>query len=162
MSAVLSPCGTYRYRLDRDLVGGSGQTTVIMINPATADAETDDHTIRKLLGFGKGQWARLTVGNLFAFRATDVRGLAHARDPIGPENDWHLEQVIAEADRLVFAWGPLAKLPGALRTRWQVAARMAARAGRQPLSIGPVATDGHPKHPLMLPYSHTLRPWRWP
>lgn len=164
MSAVISDCGTYRYRLDRELWGngGCGQTTVIMVNPSTADAEKDDATIRKLLGFGGRRWAHIVVGNLFAYRATDVRELATAADPIGPENDAHLRQMIGEAFRLIFAWGPTSKLPKRLRTRWRAVHEMALRAGKEPLSIGKPAKDGHPCHPLMLPYSLELQPWSPP
>lgn len=39
-SAVISPCGTYRYRLERrwPVQPSYGQATVIMVNPSTADA----------------------------------------------------------------------------------------------------------------------------
>jgi hypothetical protein len=159
VSAIISECGKYRYRLERKLWdAGSGQTTVIMVNPSTADAETNDATIRKLIGFGS-RWSHLVVGNLFAYRSTDVRQLAVVDDPIGPENDAHLEQMIKESFRLIFAWGPAGKLPQRLRGRWRVIDKMARTAGKQPLSIGPVAMDGHPKHPLMLPYNSELRDW---
>ena len=50
-SAIISACGTYRYRLERE-GRGDGATAVIMVNPSTADATLDDPTIRKLRGFG--------------------------------------------------------------------------------------------------------------
>ena len=50
--AIISPCGTYRYRLERPDVFGDFTTAIIMVNPSTADAENDDATIRKLKGFG--------------------------------------------------------------------------------------------------------------
>lgn len=166
MSAVISPCGLYRYRLERswDVPGtdGYGQTTVIMVNPSTADATANDATIRKLLGFGGGRWANIVVGNLFAYRSTDVKALASAADPIGPENDEHLRKMIGEAFRLIFAWGPTSKLPKHLRNRWRIVDDMARSLGKEPLSIGPTAKDGHPCHPLMLPYSHKLQPWSRP
>lgn len=160
MSAIISPCGTYRYRLERQCEG-DGQTTVIMVNPSTADAAQDDATIRKLRGFGaRRHWGRIVVGNLFAYRATDVRELATAPDPIGPDNDAHLLDMIREADRLVVAWGPMSKLPKRLRTRFRRICEMASLVSRRPMSIGLPAKDGHPRHPLMLPYSCELEPWR--
>lgn len=51
MSAIISPCGKYRYRLERE-GPGEGATAIIMVNPSTADAENDDRTISKLRGFG--------------------------------------------------------------------------------------------------------------
>lgn len=160
MSAIISDCGVYRYRLER-AGPGEGQTTVIMVNPSTADAERDDATIRKLKGFGERyQWGRIVVGNLFAYRATDVKELATAADPIGPENDLHLMDMLREADRFVVAWGPMAKLPKRLRTRFRRVLEIAHMVSRRPMSIGKPAKDGHPCHPLMLPYSLELQPWR--
>lgn len=162
MSAIISDCGRYRYRLERDGLG-DGQTTVIMVNPSTADAERDDATIRKLRGFGERyRWGKIVVGNLFAYRATDVRELRSAPDPVGPENDSHLMDMLREADRFVVAWGPAAKLPKRLRTRFRRVLEIGAFVSRQPLSIGKPAKDGHPCHPLMLPYSLELQPWSPP
>jgi hypothetical protein len=158
---VISECGRYRYRLERSRNEGSGDTVFIMVNPSTADHENNDHTIRKLLGFAsRNGWDNLVVGNLFAFRATDVRELATAADPIGPENDEHLKAMISGALRLIFAWGPTSKLPKRLRTRWRTIYGMARDVGVIPHSLGPPAKDGHPCHPLMLPYTRRLEPWR--
>lgn len=160
--AIISACGQYRYRLERD-GPGEGQTTVIMVNPSIADAETDDATIRKLKGFGERyQWGRLVVGNLFAFRSVEVRTMAISPDPIGPENDQHLMDMLREADRFVVAWGPMAKLPKRLRTRYRRVLEIASMVSRRPLSIGAPARDGHPCHPLMLPYARELQPWERP
>lgn len=158
-SAIISDCGQYRYRLSRQ-GPGQGSTAVIMVNPSTADATVDDATIRKLLGFGaRNQWGEIIVGNLFAFRATDVRELGRVPDPIGPENDDHLRQIVSNADRVVFAWGPLAKQPKHLRDRWRTVRNLAHAVGHKPLCIGPVAKDGHPKHPLMLAYDLPTVEW---
>ena len=162
-SAVISPCGQYRYRLERSwevpAASSYGQTTIIMVNPSTADATNNDATIRKLIGFGSGRWANIVVGNLFAYRATDVRELANASDPVGPENDEHLRRMIGEAFRLIFAWGPTAKLPKQLRDRWRVVDVMARKLGKEPLCIGKPAKCGHPRHPLMLAYAEPIQPW---
>jgi hypothetical protein len=122
-SAIISPCGRYRYRLERE-GPGEGRTVVIMVNPSTADAEQDDATIRKLKGFGaRNGWGRIIVGNLFAYRATDVRELAKVDDPFGPRNDWHLHRMIDESSRVIVAWGPSGKLPRYLRNRWREVCR---------------------------------------
>lgn len=152
----MSACGSYRYRLER----GSGETAtaIVMVNPSTADATQDDATIRKLRGFGeRNGWGRIIVGNLFAYRATDVRELARVADPVGPANDDYLAHIVRHADRVVVAWGPLAKLPSPLRGRWRQVCRLF---GPRPVfSIGVSANDGQPKHPLMLPYDSPLIPW---
>ena len=118
MSAIISECGHYRYRLDREIYPFKPAVAVIMVNPSTADATTNDATIRKLLGFGERRgWGRLIVGNLFAWRSKDVHDLANAADPIGPENDAHLRQIFLEADCVIAAWGPSAKVHKPQRSR---------------------------------------------
>src|SRR5690348_16717742 len=109
--ATISYCKRYRYRLGRRF--GDGPTLMfVMVNPSTADADQDDQTIIKCIGFAKrAGYARIVVGNKFAFRATDVRRLREAVDPIGPENDEHLRAMMADADCVVAGWGQLAKLP---------------------------------------------------
>ncbi|CDO34763.1 DUF1643 domain-containing protein [Novosphingobium sp. KN65.2] len=159
MSAIISDCGRYRYRLERD-GPGEGATAIIMVNPSTADAEQDDATIRKLRGFGeRHRWGRLIVGNLFAYRATDVRQLGKVRDPIGPENDNHLIRILAECHQVVCAWGPIAKQPKYQRNRFINVLSLINGACLDPKSIGPAAKCGHPKHPLMLPYDSPILPW---
>lgn len=134
-----------------------------MVNPSTADAEQDDATIRKLIGFGKRNgWGRLIVGNLFAYRATDVRELGKVRDPIGPANAGHIAAMLSEADRVVFAWGPVTKQPALLRSNWRAVHHAAHMVLKEPFSIGPPAKCGHPKHPLMLPYDSQIIPWSKP
>jgi hypothetical protein len=131
-----------------------------MVNPSTADATENDATIRKLLGFGERHgWGKLIVGNLFAYRATDVRELGRVSDPFGEGNGSHLIRIFEEAQHVIFAWGPLAKQPRYFRHIWRVANAYALEAGHTPLCIGPPAKDGHPKHPLMLAYSEPIAEW---
>ena len=163
MSAIISSCGQYRYRLERD-GPGEGSTAIIMVNPSTADAEKDDATIRKLRGFGqRNGWGKLIVGNLFAYRATDVRELGKCSDPIGPDNAAHLAKIMVDCDRIIYAWGPLGKQPKHLRSTWRhVDYAVRSRALKQPHSIGVPAKDGHPRHPLMLAYAEPILPWLAP
>jgi len=170
-SAVISPCGTYRLELARDveldplMVGllGPGCTTLLIgVNPSTADAVQNDATIRKDIGFAQRLgWARILKGNKFAYRATDVRELAMAADPVGPGNDVHLERMMREAAIVVACWGPLSKLPARLRGRWREVVAIAERVGK-PLHCFGTAKDGQPLHTLMLPYSTPLVRWSPP
>lgn len=162
-SAVISPCGLYRPRLERRLASPSGPVISLgMVNPSTADATLNDHTIRKGIGFGdRAGGSRLLVWNKFSFRATDIKALRTAIDPIGPDNDRHIEAILREADLHIVAWGPLNKLPRHLRRRWEVVVEIADRVGARLLCLG-TANDGHPRHPLMVPYSQALISWSPP
>ena len=57
-TAIISADGQYRYSLTRllALLGGERNVVVIMLNPSTADADQDNSTIRRLIGFAK-RWA---------------------------------------------------------------------------------------------------------
>jgi hypothetical protein len=158
-TAVLSPCNRYRYRLDR-VIGASPTTMALIgVNPSTADATTDDATIRKDMGFARRHGCgRIIKGNKFAFRATDVRKLRGCSFPIGEDNDKHLAEIFAEADVIVVAWGPLAKLPPDLRYRWKRVVSLTSK----PLMCFGTAQDGHPRHTLMLAYDTPLVEWRAP
>lgn len=165
MSAVISPCGRFRYRLERQLEsdGLDGRKLiVVMVNPSTADASADDATIRKVKGFAdRNGYSQIIVGNLFAYRSTDIKGLASVDDPRGEHNNRYLQAMIWERGDVLFAWGPVAKVPKRFRTRWTTVAKMVRDAGKTPLCLG-VCNDGHPRHPLMVPYSQPLEPWSAP
>lgn len=159
MSAVLSPCGWYRYRLERH--GSDGPLVgVVMVNPSTADAVDDDATIRKLKGFAeRNGWGGFVVGNLFAWRAKDVTDLGRSPEPVGLDNDLHLQDIFEEVDLILVAWGRLAKLPPALRNRWREVADMIHRADKPVLCIGETVEGGQPRHPLMPGYDTPILPW---
>ncbi|MBY0395626.1 MAG: DUF1643 domain-containing protein [Thermoleophilia bacterium] len=164
-AAVFSPCGAFRYRLERtsaDLVDAARARTltVVMVNPSTADEHADDPTIRKVQGFAlRAGFNRVIVGNLFAFRSTDIKGLARVADPRGGRRNLEeLARMIGEADALLFAWGPVAKVPRQWRGRWMTVADLAEKAGKIPLCLG-TAQDGQPRHPLMVAYAQPLEPW---
>lgn len=158
MSAIISECGHYRYRLERTFDGApeSGVVAFIMVNPSTADAEQDDPTIRRCITFAKRQGARkLLVGNLFAFRATDVKELPWP-GAIGPDNDKHLADICQAADIVIAAWGPTSKLRiPVLRTRWKYVVKLVGK----PLHCLGTAKDGQPRHPLMLRADAPLELW---
>lgn len=70
MSAIISKCGMYRYRLERDVQPEGLVFGYFGVNGSTATATEDDHTVRKWIGFTKVNGGRrFIVGNAFAFRA---------------------------------------------------------------------------------------------
>jgi hypothetical protein len=166
MSAVFSEGGEeraiFRWRLDRPVQETGIVAALVGVNPSVAGVEKNDHTIRKDIGFAqRNGWRHIIKVNKFAFRATDVRQLATAFDPIGPENDAYLSQAFTDADVIVPCWGPLTKLPKRLRRRYIEVCRIAERAGKPLMCLG-TANDGQPLHTLTLAYETPLVPWSRP
>lgn len=153
-TATLSNCGAYRYMLGRSWDQSLPVLAFVMLNPSTADADQDDPTIRKCIGFAKRLgFGAITVVNLYAFRATLPVDLKSAGYPVGPGNDDFIEIAVNDgADAVICAWGSNAKglaRPGevvALLKRW----------GRKPMALR-INAGGIPAHPLMLPYSCQLQ-----
>ncbi len=156
MSAIISECGLYRYRLERDVAMDGPVFAFIGVNPSTADAVENDATVRKWIGFVK-RWGgkRFLVGNAFAYRSKDVRVLAAAADPIGLMNDWHIMQMAAQADVIVPCWGDTAKVPKRLRARFGFLAEMLTGADK-PIQCFGLTKGGDPLHPQMLAYATPL------
>lgn len=157
---MLSDCERYRYRLERRWSPDGGTVAFIGVNPSTADAEVDDQTVRKWRGFAtRWGFGSFVVGNLFAYRSTDVRGLAQQPDANGPENDRHLAALIAEANLVVPCWGARGKLPRKLWPRID-AVRQLIRQSKRPVRILGLSASGDPLHPLMLGYDRKLTEWQ--
>jgi hypothetical protein len=155
--AIISDCGLYRYRLDRRVADAGPVYAFFGVNPSTADAALDDATVRKWRGFVT-RWggSRFIVGNVFAFRATDVKALATAATPIGPLNDRHLHDICEEADILVPCWGDRGKLPPRLRVHLDYCLAYVQAMGKPVMAFGR-SKGGDPLHPLMLGYDTALR-----
>lgn len=153
-SAVLSPCGTWRYQLRRRWAVGSGsggRLVVVMLNPSKADGKTDDPTIRKVVGFAQ-RWgySEILVVNLFAYRATDPKVLKtlSKEQAIGPENDVYIGAALADADGVVVAWGA----NGGLFDRDDEVLAMIDTMTLAAPSAFRITKKGMPEHPLYVPY----------
>jgi hypothetical protein len=75
MSAVISPCGRYRYRLDRPLSARGPTIAFLLHNPSTADAENEDPTSRRGIGFANRKGmphiaaSRVVCGNRISMKS---------------------------------------------------------------------------------------------
>ncbi len=157
MGAVISDCGRYRYRLDRCFGMLVGPVYAFFgVNPSTADADVDDATVRKWTGFVR-RWggSRFIVGNVFGYRATDVRELARCADPVGRDNLAYLTMICAEADILVPCWGNETKVPRQLRHHFRITMDALDGLGKPVMCFG-LSKAGDPLHPLMLGYDTPL------
>ena len=146
----------YRYALGRTWDVTRPPTLWILLNPSTADHNSDDATTRRLAGYAAAWGCGGSVlVNLFALRTTDPKRLRCALDPVGPGND----DVIVRAATLaasdpVCGWGD----HGALLGRGQAVAEMLiARSFR--LTALAVNATGCPSHPLYR--ARCLTPSRW-
>lgn len=177
--AEISHDGTYRYKLWREWRGthdrsnwrwfgakdGAGEEIgepktclFVMLNPSTADGESDDPTIRRCVGFAKAwRYEYLEVVNLFAYRAmnpADLFAFAKAGgDIIGIENSTIIADAAQRAGIVVCAWGASAAAKGygfhvdTVRGWLDPAPQFA---------LG-FTKDGSPLHPLYVPYDATLQ-----
>ena len=159
MTAIISECGQYRYRLEREVQHEGKVFAFFGINPSTADDVIDDPTVKKWRGFmQRNGGRRFIVGNVFAFRSTDPKVLSTVEDPFGPDLPHHLRTIIAEADVLVPCWGRLMKMPRELRGAPAQLLDVLVNSGKPVLHFGVTACK-QPMHPLMLGYSTPLLPW---
>jgi hypothetical protein len=144
--------GEYRYSLERSWDLQLPRTCWLMLNPSTADADTDDHTIRVVTAFSRAfGHGSFVVANLFAYRATDPKRLYTAADPIGPRNDEAILAAVSSADLVVAAWGN----HGVFQERSRHVRVLLAQHGIA-LTALRITKSGEPSHPGRLP--HALRP----
>lgn len=157
MSASISPCGQYRWRLERRFDSGSrGPMLFVMLNPSTADADMDDATIRRCISFAKRDgYSGIVVVNLYGFRATDPAELWLQSDPIGWLNDCFIINECHRVDDVVLAWGATAR-PG----RVAEVVHMIESAGPRMLCLGVTKHGGHPRHPLYVKGDQPFVPWQ--
>jgi len=131
---------------------------LLMLNPSVADDEQDDRTITKSMAIARHQGCgRLDVGNLWALRSTDPGILRTDPDPIGPDNDQYLAQMLQSAQLTICAWGTKARyLPG----RAEAVSKLIAVAGVTPMALR-LTGAGFPSHPLARGrdyFPHTVNP----
>lgn len=154
--AVISPCSRYRYQLARSWPGTGGTVCFVMLNPSTADANLDDPTIRRCIGFVQRLGgAKLLVVNLYAYRSTDPKMLAEQQDPEGEDNQHWIDLAVRDSQTVIAGWGVLKPpLPQSIRRRIE---RLRARADKI-WCLGKTK-DGHPRHPLYVKADQPLVEW---
>lgn len=95
----------YRYVLWRHMNTTLPIVAYIGLNPSTANENTNDRTIQKLikitLNNGYGGFYML---NLFGIISSKPEILVNHPDPIG-DNDIYLQATIAQVDKVICAWG---------------------------------------------------------
>ena len=157
MSAILSDCSLYRYRLEREVNTDANLVYAYFgINPSTADAVDDDRTVEKWIGFTeRNDGKRFIVGNVFALRSTDVKALSTTPDPLGPDNLAHIQSIIDEADILVPCWGARGKISKSLHVHLDALMERLLASKKPVLCFGKTKSND-PAHPLYVAYATSL------
>lgn len=151
-SGRLSECRNYRYLLTREF-GGDSTCLFVMLNPSSADAEKNDPTIRRCIGFARREgFGRLEVVNLYGFRSASPATLLSAKDPVGPDNDPVIQDALGRADAVILAWGNHAEKPRTTTIR-----NLIELSGKPAFCFG-LTKLGQPKHPLYLSANAVLVP----
>jgi len=144
---IFSPDRTYRYVLRHRCTNVTSRRqrriAWIGLNPSTADEFTLDQTLAAVCRYSrKWGFTQVVMLNLFAFRATDPRDLKRATDPIGPENDKHLQAEVCSADRVIACWGDYG--------RFLARDRQVSDVLGVPFQCLVINRSGAPHHPLYL------------
>ncbi|MFF7335389.1 DUF1643 domain-containing protein [Streptomyces sp. NPDC008150] len=146
---------TYRYLLTRIWNPAMPPAVFVMLNPSTADASSNDPTIRRCLSYAvREQAGGIVIANLFALRSTDPRALTRHSDPVGPYNDAFLRRAAAGAHRVIAAWGGGGFQGGRAERVLEMLGGM-----RIPVSCLGVTATGQPRHPLYLRKDAALVPY---
>ena len=145
-NAIISECGTYRYSLARIWERGRKLVLFVGLNPSTADAYSDDPTIRRCVGFAQSWgFGGLIMCNMFTFRCTDPEEIPATANLNGPLWLPSIMTCCLCCDLAICCWG---------------AHRLAARQydfanlieklmHKRPSCLG-LTKNGSPKHPLYL------------
>lgn len=160
--ALFAPGEKHRYLLWRI---DEGRATIkrfelmmfVGLNPSTADALTDDNTVRRCRRFARDHGFRgLLMTNMFAYRTRWPKVLYQAEKDgvniVGEENDAYLHWAARFAGQVVVAWGAV---PG----RAIVRATHLSGVLRRDLWCFGKTQDGHPRHPLFLRADTKLERW---
>jgi len=150
-TADLCESGLYRYALTRIWKPEAGLVGFIMLNPSTADAEVDDATIRKCMGFAdKWGYGGITVANLFAYRETSpavLKDNAYEIDCVGPRNNAAILKAANDSQLLIAAWGNHGKLLNRDKAVRKLLSEHLLH------SLDGLSKTGQPNHPLYKKYT---------
>ena len=156
-AAAFSPCGRYRWWLQRSWDPGRPALVFVGLNPSRADARRDDPTLRRLVAYARSWgFGSLEVLNLFARVAVRAVVLRQLDDPVGRSNDdWIRGCLERQPEATVWlGWGN----GGAWRGRDRQVLALLAEQGVGPVALA-VTAAGQPRHPLYCPAAMTLGPF---
>jgi hypothetical protein len=142
----------YRYRLWRIWDHDKPLVCYVMLNPSHATDETSDNTMTRaakaaaMMGFGG-----MLIVNLFAIRSEDPSIIETHPNPVGPENDEHIQAAVDDAEAVVAAWGVAGS------TTYRERAQTVVDRIEDDLYTLLLTEGGHPHHPARLSYDTVKR-----
>jgi hypothetical protein len=146
--AVLSVDEKHRYRLDRTWDREKPVLVFIMLNPSTADAKTDDPTIRRCMSFADDLGCGgVSVYNLFSLRTPYPEELWRSTDRVRLEALAELLHGLATINYVdvVAAWGAAPKAT----ERAERVKQALSESGVTTMCLGRTKS-GAPRHPLYI------------
>lgn len=145
----------YRYWLTREWDERLKRVCWIMLNPSTADADSDDPTLVKVQTFSRlWGYGSCVVVNLFAFRSTLPLVMKEfSGNPEGAYNNDVILESARNSSLVVCAWGR----DGSFRGRGKEVLAMLAEYKQSP-HVLKINKDGSPMHPLYVAYETKLIP----
>ena len=108
--AVISECNRYRYQLHRTWDKEKDKVLFIMLNPSTADSDSDDLTTIRCINYAK-KWGfgGLMIGNIYPFRAKRPKYLRKWMKEYDPKvynkNISNIQSMVNRCELIVCAWG---------------------------------------------------------
>lgn len=151
--------GAYRYLLWRTWNERRPHLLWILLNPSTADGETDDQTLRRCIAFSQAwQYGGLEIVNLFAFRTSRPQDVRKIADPVGPDNDHYIAAAAARAVDIVVAW----REGGAYQQRDRAVLALLAQCATPHLFCLGTVQSGRPRHPLRIAGCTARLPYELP
>ena len=150
--AKISDCTKYRYSLWRIWDKEKPIFTFVGLNPSTADHVQDDPTITRYINFAKS-WGGggIYMANLFAYRATDPQEMMSQDDPIGSDNDFYLNELANQSQKIIACWGNY----GAYQQRSTAVKELL----KDKLYYLELNKTGEPKHPLYIHSETQIKPF---
>lgn len=165
-SAEISPCGNYRYWLEREWEKGKTALVTVMLNPSTADADREDPTLLALIHFARSWgYGGLVVVNLYAWRSPSPAEMMREPARMGPDNRRRLNEAMLMAavhgGAALAAWGNDGNFEG--EADW-FTNRATNEFGINLLCLGTTQSNA-PKHPLargqhFIPRDQEPKIWR--
>ncbi len=168
-AATFSPCGLYRWSLERRVSKEKRILIFVGLNPSKASSYIDDPTLKRLLNFTfSWGYGSLIVVNLFARISSSPSIIRTCSDPVGQRNDQELSNRISQWSEkphcdLWLGWGN----QGVLHDRNVYVMNLlrinaAKRVSEYPFAFGPLVIGltrkGEPRHPLYVSNREVLRP----